>query len=251
MTSYNKDPGPTNNLNEYLLHLSGFSKTDGIKSTQPLVITKEHATDVGNLMTNWLPSLLAMYQLPGSYSQNYSEHGYRDEGCISEEVVQEWGTIPNAIDMLETGRLVEIAGPSSTVEYSRFFNGVIPKIMMNISSEIDGVTVAGDVRHAPFANESIGILFISDLPGAPREYLKLYSTLRPEAIAEATRILQPNGYFIWLGGTTDDVQDIINSGFTPQYLHIKSSINKKTGSLSEQYTDPFLTVDGVYKKVSK
>jgi hypothetical protein len=78
--------------------------------------------------------------------------------------------------------------------------------------------------------------------------MKLYSTLRPEAIAESARILQQNGYLIWLGGTSDDVQDILNFGFTPQYLEVSSVLNKSTGYQNIVYKEPHLTIDGVYKK---
>lgn len=250
MTSYNNEPGPENNLNDYLLTLCGFSKTEGIHRAEPTQLTPEHASYVGDLMTKWLPSLLHTYNLDTAYTQNHNDYDFRNDGVITERVTQEWGDVPDIIDMLATGSLVEIAGPSSNEDYEKFFVGLKPMVMMNIDPTIEGVTIGGDARHTLFASESVGTLFISGLPGAPREFLKLFSSLRPEAIAEAARIIQQDGYLIWTGGTSDDVQDILNLGFTPEYMEVISELNKSAGLQNIIYKEPHLTINGVFRKVA-
>lgn len=170
------------------------------------------------------------------------------------ETDEAWGDKPSPLAIKGAGKVVEFAGPTRNRDSMINNYGLMPDLVTNVSENhwLGPLDMLADVRQMPFADSCLGGVYISCLPGAPRQHATTLnigredSTLRDEAIVEAARVLKPGGFLFWRGGTTEDVEVTWRCGLEPRHFEVEASMTYNPRQ--DEYSEPDLRIGMVFEK---
>lgn len=199
-----------------------------------------HAERMAEHLRGWLPSQLESAGLPS----RITEYDLSDVTDVDEYhstahyyLEQRYGELPSKA-MLEQGKILEVAGPTFGEDSLVERYGIQPDVVTNIDPvpyqleeagyllETGSVDVVSNAAAVPFGDGSFETVYISCLPGAPRQRTRRpeWETLRDDAIAEAARVLKSGGRLLWYGGTTDDFDTALHNHLQPEYVETELSV---------------------------
>lgn len=238
-----------------LLELSGFAAANQGDSK---VLFGDQAEILKQRLLNWLPNWLDTHQLDISGltvgQPTWRKLHLPGRKLMAWETNQEWGDKPSPLAIKEAGPVVEFAGPTQNRDSMSRNYGLKPDLVTNVSENagLGPVDMLADVRQMPFAEGSLGGIFISCLPGMPRQHATTFdishqeSTLRDEAIVEAARVLKPGGFLFWRGGTTEDVDAAWRNGLEPRHFEVEAGLTYNPAQ--DEYAEPDLRIGMVFEK---
>ena len=119
-------------------------------------------------------------------------------------------TVEEALNNVR-GPLIEAAGP--TYGGFAFIDSSKLRKRMYVSDLVPdrNVDFAADATKMPFADNSVGSLFISCMP----------IDKRVQSLQEAERIIEDDGYLVWQGGYPTDVRKALDLNFVPKQASLR------------------------------
>lgn len=209
-------------------------------------MSRSEASEAMTYLQGWLPHALA--EVGYLHTDITSEStGYMRGDSYVHQVTQKWGNKPNPSAIREHGPILEVAGPTlSDVSAQKFF-GVTPDIVSNIS-EINArgnIHLQADATTLPVRKGGVGTIFISCLPGAPRERYEKFSHTRDKALEEAYFTLPHGGRLLWQGGTEEDFTYALKLGFEPEFVEVHSGVVENPNG---DFTNPDLVLYSSFLK---
>lgn len=234
-------------LDEHLKLLSGL-RTENYWAPAESMDKNEAFLMAGYLLER-IPTLLKQQSLSGKVKMHVEKHRTHS-GKRAHNFIQQWGVVPDPESVGIIGPIVEFAGPTDGENNPKIAFGIEPDLITNVNDTFGEIDVFVDAKHMPMRDESLGGVYISCLPGAMGRMHTWpgLSTLRGDAINEATRVLKPGGYLYWLGGTPDDVDHILANGLEPAYLDSTISILEEGKRKQKSYEYSRFSISGAYRK---